>query len=324
MRVVRRARARLRVLRRRLALAELGVPGGGLRAQLTPALGAEEGHQHQARHVERRQARGEQRGPAEQPAPDQRAPERGLDDEVLRVEAGQEREADQREVAEGERCERDRHVTPQPAEAAHVGLVGHPVHHRPGAEEEPGLEEAVGEQVREAGRVADGPEPHGQHHVADLADRGVRQHLLDVVVGAADDRADQQRDRPDDRHHELAGRGDVVERVGARDQVDPGGDHGGRVDERRDRVGPSMASGSQACSGNWPDLPHAPRGAAGDRERAPGEISPARAKTSVYCVVPSWVNRMKIASASPTSPTRFMRNAFFAALPAAAARCRSR
>ena len=23
-------------------------------------------------------------------------------------------------------------------------------------------------------------------------------------------------------------------------------------------VGPSIASGSQACSGNWPDLPHAP------------------------------------------------------------------
>ncbi len=23
-------------------------------------------------------------------------------------------------------------------------------------------------------------------------------------------------------------------------------------------VGPSMASGSQVCSGNWPDLPHAP------------------------------------------------------------------
>ena len=23
-------------------------------------------------------------------------------------------------------------------------------------------------------------------------------------------------------------------------------------------VGPSMASGSHACSGNWPDLPHAP------------------------------------------------------------------
>ena len=23
-------------------------------------------------------------------------------------------------------------------------------------------------------------------------------------------------------------------------------------------VGPSIASGSQVCSGNWPDLPHAP------------------------------------------------------------------
>ena len=49
---------------------------------------------------------------------------------------------------------------------------------------------------------------------------------------------------------------------------------------------------------------------------APGEISPARANTSAYWVVPSSRNRMKIAIARPTSPTRFIRNAFFAALPA--------
>ena len=35
-------------------------------------------------------------------------------------------------------------------------------------------------------RVAGGAQPDGEQHVADLADRRVGQHLLDVVVGDAD------------------------------------------------------------------------------------------------------------------------------------------
>jgi hypothetical protein len=37
--------------------------------------------------------------------------------------------------------------------------------------------------------------------------------------------------------------------------------------------------------------------------------------------VPSWANIRKIASASPTSPTRFMMNAFFAAVAADGRSC---
>ena len=79
------------------------------------------------------------------------------------------RHADDREVAEPERHEGDGHVRAQSAVAAHVGLVVHAVHHRAGAEEQPGLEEAVGEQVHDRDGVARGPETGGQHHVADLA-----------------------------------------------------------------------------------------------------------------------------------------------------------
>src|SRR3712207_8926591 len=50
---------------------------------------------------------GQDRDPAEQVAPAVTAVERGLDDRVLGVEAGQEREADQRQVAQPERHEGD-------------------------------------------------------------------------------------------------------------------------------------------------------------------------------------------------------------------------
>ncbi len=48
----------------------------------------------------------------------------------------------------------------------------------------------------------------------------------------------------------------------------------------------------------------------------PDGISPIRANTSVYWVVPSSSQIRKIAMARPTSPTRFIRNAFLAAVAA--------
>ncbi len=82
-------------------------------------------------------------------------------------------------------------------------------------------------------------------------------------------------------------------------------------------VGPSIASGNHACSGTWPDLPQAPsKSSSVIASSTPGESSPARAKTSLYCVVPRLANSRKIASANPTSPTRFITNALVAAAAA--------
>ena len=54
------------------------------------------------------------------------------------------------------------------------------VAHRAGAEEEERLEERVGEEVEHRRDPRADAERH--HHVAELADRGVREHLLDVVL----------------------------------------------------------------------------------------------------------------------------------------------
>ena len=97
----------------------------------------------------------------------------------------------------------------------------------------PGLEEAVHEQVEDREGVADRAEARGEHHVADLAHRRGREGLLDVVLGAADDRSVEQRDRADDDDDELRGRRGLEDRRRAHDEVDAGGDHRRRVDERR-------------------------------------------------------------------------------------------
>ena len=85
-------------------------------------------------------------------------------------------------------------------------------------------------------------------------------------------------------------------------------------------VGPSIASGNQACSGTWPDLPQAPSSSssaiavtvAGDCSAS----APIWENTPSKEVVPNSLNIRKIAIARPTSPTRFMMNAFLAAVAA--------
>ena len=178
-----------------------------------PALLAEERHQHHARHVEGRDGRAQQGHAAEDPALGAALGERRLDDHVLGEEAGQAREADDRQVAEAEGDEGDRHVLPEAAVLPHVDLVVHAVHDRTGAEEQPGLEEAVRHQVHDREDVADGAEARGEHHVADLRHGRAGQCLLDVVLRATDDRTEEERDGTDDGDDQLGVRGAVEDRL---------------------------------------------------------------------------------------------------------------
>ena len=82
-------------------------------------------------------------------------------------------------------------------------------------------------------------------------------------------------------------------------------------------VGPSMASGSQVCSGNCPLLPAAPSSSSSPMAVAvPAASRSAEPSTPSKVVVPSAANMTKIAMSRPTSPTRLAMNAFLAAVAA--------
>ena len=92
-------------------------------------------------------------------------------------------------------------------------------------------------------------------------------------------------------------------------------------------VGPSIASGSHVCSGNWPDLPTAPaKMPAAIQVATPPAIIPvstpayrsvmSRPFSPAYDNVSCWKNRYMIASRKPKSPTLVTMKAFFAALAA--------
>src|ERR1700731_5065417 len=82
-------------------------------------------------------------------------------------------------------------------------------------------------------------------------------------------------------------------------------------------VGPSIASPSQACSGTCADLAQAPSNSSNPIAVSAPRLAPgAPANTPAYDSVPKVLNIRNIPSASPASPTRFMTNAFLAAVAA--------
>ena len=75
---------------------------------------------------------------------------------------------------------------------------------------------------------------HGEEHVADLADRRIGEYPFQIVLPERADASVQQGDRADDRDHGCRAACECVEdRIGPRDQVNAGRDHGGGVDQRR-------------------------------------------------------------------------------------------
>ena len=100
------------------------------------------------------------------------ADEGAAEDLVLGPEAGEREDADHGQGADEHRPEGDRHLLAQTAHLAHVLLAAHGVDHRARAEEQQALEEAVGEQVEDAGHPGPGAQRH--EHEAQRRDRWSR------------------------------------------------------------------------------------------------------------------------------------------------------
>ena len=159
----------------------------------------------------------------------------GEQDGVLAVKAGGKGQGGQRRRADQETPEHHRQAGAQATHAENIVLVVQAVDDRSCGEEQQRLEKGMGYQVENAGGV--GADAKGQEHVTDLADGGVGQDALDIVLGQGGESGQQQGGQADPGDGFLGGRRQLEQAEGAGDQVDPGGHHGGRVDQGADRGG---------------------------------------------------------------------------------------
>ncbi len=194
---------------------------------------AEEGQVDQPEHVERGHQRREKRDVPQVAIGSAFARPRLPQDRVLGEEAGEAGDAGDGKRRDQHGAEGDLDLLAQRAHVLHLLLAAHGVNHRAGSEEEQRLEERVREDVEDAGGKRANAER--QEHVAELRNRRVRQHALDVVLHQRDRRREDRGQCADDgdglhrrgRQHE--------QRVGARNHVDAGGDHRRRMDQGGDR-----------------------------------------------------------------------------------------
>ena len=201
----------------------------GLDLRVDVAL-AVEGLAHQPEHVEAGHHRDDD---ADRPDPHEAVLEARAEDLVLAEEAGQGRDAGQRDRADEHRPVGDRDLAPQGAHPVHVLLFVDGMDDRARAQEEQALEEAVRHQVEDRRGV--GADAEAGEHVAQLAERRIRQHALDVALGEGDRCGEDGGEDADCRHqdHRLWRVGE--DRVGAGDEVDAGVDHRRGMDQRADR-----------------------------------------------------------------------------------------
>jgi len=109
------------------------------------------------------------------------------------------------------------------------------MNHRTSTEEEEGFEERMRHQVEDASRVGGDTDTH--EHVTELADRRVGKHTLDVTLADSDGCGIDGSERTDGGNDPCGEGGKIKQDTGAGNHVDTGGDHGGGVDQCRDRGG---------------------------------------------------------------------------------------
>ncbi len=154
------------------------------------------------------------------------------EDFVLAEEPGEGGNAREREAADEERRRRDRHDAAQAPEPSHVDDPSHRVHDGACAHEEQGLEEGVGDEVEDrGGEPEERARSEAHEHVAELADRRVGEHPLQVVLHRRDEARQEGGHGPHERNSDERPRAGLEERGAAGHEIDARRHHRGSVDE---------------------------------------------------------------------------------------------
>ena len=156
-----------------------------------------------------------------------------FDDGVFREETRERRQTGIGKRADQHRQIGYRHVFAQPAHLAHVLLVVHRDDHRARAEEQHRLEKRMRHQMENRRRIGRCAERH--RHIAQLRQRRIGDHALDVVLRHRDQRHEEAGDRADHEHERQRGLRQFEQRRHARDHENAGRHHGRGMDQRRDR-----------------------------------------------------------------------------------------
>src|SRR5579863_1166588 len=196
---------------------------------LAEALRSVEGEEQQAKGVQRGDEHSEQHAPVGELRTDAVRGGDRIDDGVLGIEAGEERRSDQRQSADPAGDRSDRHVLGQATHLAHVLLVVHADDDRAGGQEQQRLEEGVRHQMEDG--VAVGRDTQRHRHVAELRERRVGDHALDVVVDDSQQPHEESGDGTDDQHERQRPFRVLEQRRHARHHEDAGRHHGGGVDQ---------------------------------------------------------------------------------------------
>ena len=226
--------------------------------QMLVARFAEERVEPQPEHVERRDARRQQRNQEQQEVQriELRVAQRSRQDRVLGMEARKrqdvtvirvdrkireippelevhagDRQASDRDHADQHRQRGDRHLAKQATHLGHLLFVMAAGDHAAGAEEHQRLEERMRDEMKQTRRPA--ADSQAEHHVAELADRRIGEHFLDVGRDNRNRRRDECGDAADvgnDQQHF----GDE-HRIETSRQIHTRRDHCRRMHERGDR-----------------------------------------------------------------------------------------
>src|SRR6267154_3123710 len=191
---------------------------------LVGATVTEESKEEQAEHVKRGQPGGDEADNPQQ----EKAVERATKNFIFAEKSGERKNS-------GDRQGGDQHsvvgVLDLLVEATHLAdvlLSGHGVNHAAGAEEQERFEERMGHEVKNS--RCERAHTEGQEHVTELADGGIGENFLDVVLDQGHGGGKDRGYGSYDRDHVHGDRRELIDGVHAHDHVDAGGYHGGGVD----------------------------------------------------------------------------------------------